>query len=243
MAGAIEASASSLVALGEEYRAIVNNLANSNTAGYKRQMTRFALELQRAGSPIGAEEAFGSITSQLLIDHTQGPLTQTGRPLDLAVSGKGFFVLETPEGPLYTRNGAFRVNAQRQLVDVSNRIVAGESGPLVLPSGASTSQVAVGADGTVGAAGTDMGRLKIVEFDDTASLEPVGGNCFRAADGGSGQPATASQVQQGFQEASNVNVMEELAGLITVTKLYEANVKSIRVQDEKTKSLIDVAMS
>jgi len=244
MQGTMQATSSSLEALSRQYRAIVNNLANSNTAGYKRRMTEFVQALNNATSPARAGGLpTQSVTSKLLVDYTQGALTQTGRALDMALAGGGFFVIETPDGPLFSRNGAFHVNSRRELVDMSGRVVAGQSGPLILPPDTSTLSVTVSADGRISADGQQIGRLKIVEFDDPKSLIPVGRNCFRAPADAAPAPARSAKVQQGFQEASNVNIMQELVGLITVTRLYEANIKSIRVQDEQMKNILNVAMS
>lgn len=163
--------------------------------------------------------------------------------MDLGLEGKGFFVLETPEGPLYSRSGVFRTNAEGQLVDSSGRTIAGEGGPIVIPSTASTAAVGVSADGSISVAGQGVGKFRLVEFENEMDLVPVGGNCFRAPVDAVTTPATNTAVRQGFQEASNVRVVGELVGLITVTRLYEANLKAIQTQDETLKNILQVAMA
>ena len=134
MSDPIEATTSSLQALSDQYHTIAHNLANVNTAGYKRRCSSFVQLLQQAQTL----SDIALIADQVSIDFSQGALTRTGRSLDLGLEGKGFFVLETPEGPLYSRSGVFRTNAEGQLVDSSGRTVAGEAGPIVIPTTAST---------------------------------------------------------------------------------------------------------
>ena len=143
---------------------------------------------------------------------------------------------------LYTRNGVFQVNAQRQLVDSAGRAVSGEGGPVVIPSSVGVGGVNVATDGSVSAAGQSIGQLKLVEFDEPTQLIPVGDNSFSAPQGLAPLAATEATVHQGFQEASNVRVVEELVDLIAVTRLYEANLKSISAQDERMRNILNVAM-
>jgi flagellar basal-body rod protein FlgF len=243
MQDSIAATASSLQALNEQYRAISHNLANANTAGYKRRVTAFAQALSRqlaGGEPVGGGDLVLPVTG---IDYSQAALNVTGRTLDLALAGDGFFVLETPEGPRYTRNGVFVTDDQGRLTDLSGRTVAGEGGPVTIPSSVSVSDVHVSPDGQVFAGEQNVGRLRLVRFDDNATLEPVGDNAFAAGEGAAPAPADNLQVHQGAKEASNVNTVEALIGLIMVTRLYEANLKSIATEDQRTRQLLQVAMS
>jgi flagellar basal-body rod protein FlgF len=244
MEGISAITSTSMEALTKQYQAIAHNLANANTVGYKRRLTAFQqlLEAQVQGTE-PATTLSSKVQGLVTIDHTQGPMTNTGRALDLAIEGEGFFVIETPQGPLYTRNGSFDANPQGQLVDSLGRTVSGQGGPITLPSGVGLSQITVAQDGTVSVAGQSIGKLAMVRFEDPAGLEPVGGNCFRAAESMSPETAATVKVWQHFQENSNVNVVEELVGLIAVTRLYEANVKAIEKQDEQMKNLLQVAMS
>ncbi len=244
MDGMSEASASSLEALSEQYRIIAHNLANVSTAGYKRRMTQFVQVLNEtmAGQGSGEIPDPGTVEGEMLVDYTQGSLVQTDNPLDVALDGKGFFIVESPEGQLYTRSGTFRANAQGQLVDLSGRTVLGEGGPIILPSGSSTSDLRIARDGSVSAGGAQIGKLKLVEFEDTQQLIPAGDNCFSAVDA-TPVPAESTSVYQRFKEASNVNMVQELVGLITVTRMYEANIKMIQTLDEQMEQLLNVAMS
>ncbi|MGC9453824.1 MAG: flagellar basal-body rod protein FlgF [Phycisphaerae bacterium] len=243
MKDSIAATASSLRALSEQYQAIAHNLANANTAGYKRQVTAFSAALQRqlaGGAPAGGADLVRPVTG---IDFSQAALNVTGRSLDLALAGDGFFVLETAEGPRYTRNGSFVTDDQGRLTDMSGRTVAGDGGPLTIPPNVGVTDIHVSNDGNISAGGQNIGRLQIVRFEDTSVLEPVGSNAFRAPEGAAASPAADTVVHQGATESSNVNTVEALVGLITVTRMYEANLRSIAAQNERAKRLMQVAMS
>jgi flagellar basal-body rod protein FlgF len=223
-------------ALTEQYRTITQNIANANTSGYKRRVTSFASTLASAQG--GASTPSG----QTQTDFTQGHLTQTGRNLDLALEGKGFFVVDTPQGQTYTRGGVFNLNAQGQLVDYAGNPVAGENGPITVPRTAGAGSLTVSSTGDVAAGGHKLGKLKIVEFPAGTKLESLGNCCFRAPANADPQISKKTVVHQDCQEASNVSIVEEMVDLIKVTRMYEANAKTITTQDEGGKSLLRVAM-
>jgi len=232
----IQATGSNMAAMTKHYRVITNNLANANTAGFKRQIGSMS---QSTG---GTSDA-GKVNDSVSVDFGQGRLVHTGRAMDFALDGdNGFFVLETPEGPLYTRNGVFRANAQGQIVDAAGRMVSGEAGPLVAPPSVGTTAINVAKDGQISGAGQSIGKLKIVEFDDPTKLTPAGGVAFKAPEGVSPKSAESTSVYQRFQEGSNVVAVEELVNLITLSRLYEGNFKTIGAQDDRMKSIIQVAM-
>ena len=228
--------------MSEQYRSITQNLANASTTGYKRKVTAFSLAMTTQMASRKSDGLSASkVVDHLGVDFTQGSMRQTGSPFDLALNGDGFFVIESTSGPVYTRSGSFRLSPQGQLVDLQGRTVAGESGPIIIPSGVSAQSVKIGDDGEVTANAQVIGKVKMVEFTDPNVLTPVGANCFEATAGAQPQPASDTRISQGFQESSNVSVVEELVGLITVSRLYEANLKNIQAQDERMKSLLSVA--
>ncbi len=233
----------SIDALQHQYLVITHNLANASTAGFKRSQTVFEQVLASRLAAAGASE---EVQTHTAVDFTQGPLVQTGRSLDLALTGKGLFVVEDPAAPggrLYTRNGVFRTNAARQLVDAAGRLVQGDAGPIVLPDSVGIERVSVSREGQVSAGGQAIGKLQVVSFEDESVLQPVGASTFRAAADVQPAPATGFGVHQGFQEGSNVSTVEELVRLIMVTRLYEANIKTAKVQDERMANILRVAMS
>ena len=232
----------SLQSLVYEFDVIAHNMANASTTGYKRQFSSFADALGSQLDPAADPDSAEAVVAPAF-DFSQGHLTQTGRNLDLALTGKGFFVVETPDGPLYTRNGMFQTNQNGQIVDSEGRLIAGEGGPLVIPGSVDSSKIGVGVDGTVHAGEIAVGRLRIVDFADAEDqLLPAGTSCWRAPVDTPPVAAVGTVVRQGYREASNVTLVNELVNMITVTRAYEANVKLVSKSSEATNSLLGVAM-
>lgn len=234
----------SIDALMREFDIITHNLANVSTVGYKRRCNAFSKILEAQGT--GTETySPGSIDLNSVFDFSQGSIIETARPLDVALYGKGFFVIETTEGPLYTRNGIFLTNQNGQIVDSQGRIVAGQSGPITIPAGIAPSQLNISSDGTISAGGIAIGKFNLVDFQDNENkLVPVGENCYQMPYQDI-QPTSAGNivVKQGYQEASNVKMIDELVNMIMVTRLYEANMKFITAKSETSDSIMNVAMS
>jgi len=235
---------SSTDALMQEFYIITHNLANVSTVGYKRRCNAFSRSLEAQGE-VSETYSPGDIDLDSVFDFSQGSITETGRPLDFALYGKGFFVIETPEGPLYTRNGTFLTNQTGQIVDTQGRIVAGEGGPITVPSGTALSQLNVSSDGSISAGGAAIGKFRVVDFGDNENkLVPAGGNCYLMPEEDI-EPVAVERivVKQGYQESSNVKMVDELVDMIMVTRLYEANMKLLSTQREASSSIIGVAMS
>jgi len=201
MANNVNPAARSLQTLMQRYQTITTNLSNASTVGYKRRSGSFAHALaeQQAG-----QDAANGARPHAAIDLTQGSLTATGNTLDLAIDGKGFFVIETPTGQMYTRCGSLRVNPSGRLVDSAGNSIAGEQGAIVLPSSATSEDLSVGTDGSVSAGGQLLGRLRVVNFDDPAALEAVSGTMFRSPEGVDARAADKFSVKQGYREQSTL---------------------------------------
>jgi len=253
MSDIIEQVSTSLDALTQEYETITHNLANISTSGYKRRCNTFSksLDEQMTGllgqmTGTGAETySPGSIELNSSLDFSQGNFFETGRSLDFAISGKGFFVIETPNGPLYTRNGSFNTNQNGQIINPQGQIVAGEGGPITIPSNVEISQVSVSSDGSVSANGIPIGKFQLVDFENNETkLVPAGDSCYRMPDKNI-QPIAAENtiVKQGSQEISNVKMIEELVDMIMVSRLYEANMKFIAARKEVASSITSAAMA
>lgn len=235
---------SSINALMREYETITNNMANINTAGFKRRSNAFSKSLQEQMKGVDRYTP-GSIELNSSLDFSQGNISETGRPLDFAISGKGFFVIETPNGPLYTRNGIFQTNQNRQIINSQGQIVAGEGGPITIPSDVGISQVNVSSDGSVIAGGITIGKFQLVDFkDNEAKLVPTGDSCYQMPDNNI-QPVAAENiiVKQGSQEVSNVKMIDELVDMIMVSRLYEANMKFVAARKEVASSITNAAMA
>ena len=229
-------------ALTRELDLIANNIANVSTVGFKRRVNSFSNVLeaqQKAGEPVGEEK---KVTTA--IDFSQGNLNCTERKLDFALYGNGFFVIETENGPVYTRNGMFNTNDKSQIVDGMGRLVAGETGAMTIPGDYSISQLYASSDGALSVDGLPIGKFKMVEFkeEDEGKLVPVGNNCFVISGDVKPEDAANVVVKQGYQETSNVQMVEELMDMIMVSRMYESNTKLINSNSEISSSLLSVAM-
>lgn len=228
----------SLDALTREFDIIAHNMANVSTAGYKRRCNSFTKVMEAQAAEAGDEDPMPGV-----FDFSQGSLIQTDRTLDFALYGKGFFVIETPDGPLYTRHGVFRTNETGQIVDAAGRLVAGAGGPVVVPPNIDVSQVYVSDDGRISGQGVAIGQFQLADFTGNEDrLVPAGLNCFQVPQDVKPGEAQGCVVRQGYQEASNVRLVEELVSMITVTRLYDANTKLLTAKKDATNSMIGVAM-
>jgi flagellar basal-body rod protein FlgF len=243
MSETIEQVSASIDALTREFEIVTHNLANASTVGYKRRCNAFAKSLEAQKT---AAETYspGAADLNAVFDFSQGNVVQTDRPLDFALYGKGFFVIETPEGPLYSRNGMFSTNQNGQIVDSQGRTVAGQAGPIMVPNNVGISQLNISSDGTIYAGNTTIGKFSLVEFgDDQSKLVPAGESCYRMLEQEI-EPVAAENivVKQGYQEASNVKIVDELVDMIMVSRLYEANMKFITARKDASSDLMSVAM-
>lgn len=233
----------SISALERELNIISHNLANASTVGYKRISSAFAQSLHEQQASLEQSDT-EQVQLDLALDFSQGlSLQQTGRALDFALCGKGFFVIETPEGPLYTRNGMFQLNQNRQIVDSQGRIVAGQAGPITVPTDISLSQLTVSADGSLSAAGQTVGAFRLVDFpENEEQIVPAGNSCYKVPEDLQSAGAQNIVVKQGFLESSNVKIVDELVNMIMVSRLYEANMKLVTANKDAVNSLMGVAM-
>jgi flagellar basal-body rod protein FlgG len=232
--------------------AISNNLANASTNGYKRSHAVFEdlmyQNLRQSGSsstdqttlPTGLQLGLGTRAVATARNFSQGNLQNTSSPLDLAISGQGFFPVQMPDGTTgYTRDGSFQVSATGQMV--TNNGYTLQPG-ITIPTNATS--VSVATDGTVNvilpgqAAPQTVGKLQTMSFINPAGLDPKGQNIYaETAASGTPNPGTPGVnglgiVQQGFVETSNVNVVEELVGMIQTQRAYELNSKAIKTSDD-----------
>lgn len=231
---------------------IANNLANVTTTGYKRSNAVFEDLVYQNMRQVGAQSTQDSqLPSGLYLgtgtrivatekQHTQGNLVQSGSGSDVAIEGRGFFQVTMPDGTIgYTRDGSFQLNADGQLVTSSGLAL---SPAITIPG--DTLSMTVGADGTVSvmqpgsSTPTEVGSIQLADFVNPAGLEPAGKNLFKeSAASGSPQPGTPGEngvgtLLQGFTESSNVNMVEELVGMIEAQRAYEANSKAIQASDQ-----------
>jgi len=223
----------------EQQAAVANNMANVSTPGFRAQIANF-----RAVPVVGQEaptRAFVAATTPGA-DFTHGPLTETGRALDVAVSGSGWLVVQTPDGgEAYTRVGNLQVGADGQLLTMGARPVVGEGGALVLPPGA---QVQIASNGAITARGAgdplvgvaEVGRLKLVN-PPTTDLVRGDDGLFRMRDGLPPAEADAAvTVASGVVEGSNVNPVEAMVSMIAQARSFEMQMKSMQTANENAQS-------
>ncbi len=157
-------------------------------------------------------------------DFTQGALRDTGRPLDVALSGDGFLVVQTPRGERYMRAGNLTLDASGQLVTQRGDLVVGEAGPITIPPG----EVAIGEDGALSVNGQQIDHLKIVRFaDPRASLAKEGDSLFIAKGQEKASETSATRVVQGALETSNVNVVSEMVAMMQNGREFESLQRSV----------------
>jgi len=253
---ALHVARTGLEAQDQRMRVIANNLANVGTTGFKRDRANFATlayqDARVAGQQSSSETAYATglnlgtgvgIQSTSRID-TQGTLQTTGNALDLALDGDGFFQVQMPGGQLaYTRAGNFTRSAEGQLVTAQGYPL---QPAITVPEGASA--ITIAADGTVSAQlpgqsePSQLGQITVASFTNPAGLKAMGDNFLgETAASGQAQIGPAGQngrgnIRQGFLEASNVNVVEELVDMIECQRAYEINSKMISAVDEMLKN-------
>lgn len=258
-----------MITEAERTDVIANNVANVNTAGYKRdeaisrefeelmlrrindktdkpevaRLSKSAEALLERGllngqvAPEIGGLGRGALVDEIATIREQGSFKQTDNQLDVAIAGNGYFVIETPQGDRYTRNGSFLKSANNELVTVDGQRVLGQDGrPIILPEG--TAKVTITEQGQVRADNNIVGTLGLVDFADRRALLKQGNNLYMVQANQQPEPATGTIVQ-GSLEMSNVNTVSEMVKLINAYRTYEANSKAVVSQD----NLLDKAVN
>lgn len=215
---------------------VSQNMVNIATPGYRRAIAvapAFGDAMSQAQAQTPSLQAHLPATVSSVLDLSAGSVKQTGQALDLAITGDGFFELETPEGLAYTRAGDFRRDAQGRLVSQQGFAVQGLNGALQLDTGAS-----IDAQGRVMHEGREIGQLKLVRFADSRQLHKNGAGLLQPAAGVSGAVDPRPALQVGFLEGSNVTPMREMVALMQTTRHFEAAQKLYQGYDEALGSAI-----
>ncbi len=217
---------------------IANNLANLRTAGYKSEnpvFEEFIMPTASINDVAGRDQNLSYvIDTGLLRDFTTGQLERTDNDFDVAISGEGWLVVETPEGERYTRNGELTLNSNGELVTNQGFRVLGDAGPIVF--GPTETDVEIAGDGTISSSEGVKGKLQIVEFEDQGNLAKEGDSLYSSEE--DSRPATDFQVTQGMIERSNVRAIVETARMIEVTRAYVSNAKMMEQLSELRRSSI-----
>lgn len=220
MAGGHYIALSGMRARLDELDRLSADIANAGTSGYKTERTTDA-QSDRPRFASVLQTAIDVVPGGRKLNLASGPINTTGRTLDVAIEGSGFFVVQTAGGPRYTRNGRFGASATGTLVTEDGAQVLGESGPITLPKG----PVSVDIDGTIRSGEAIAGKLQVVQFADPSTLSRESGVTFRTD--AQPTPAVNVSVKGGALEESNVSVVERIAELTNVTRSFEALQKAL----------------
>jgi flagellar basal-body rod protein FlgG len=253
MIRALYSAASGMTAQQLNVDNIANNLANANTSGYKMRRAQFQDLLyqsmvqpgtsagQQTTVPTGLQLGLGTRAASNEIIFTQGNFSATNNPFDIVIQGNGFFQVRRPSGEIaYTRSGAFHLDKEGNMVTADGDPLEPQ---ITIPSGAQS--ITVAPDGTVSyiqpgqTAAQRAGQIQIAGFQNPAGLNSIGRNLYLATDS-SGEPTVANPggqeglgtLLQGYEEQSNVNIVEEFISLILAQRAYEANSKVVKAADE-----------
>src|SRR6266545_358264 len=252
MIRALSTAATGMEAQQTRLDVTANNIANTSTAGFKKSRAEFSdlmYQTQRAPgaatgagtqAPTGLQVGMGVRTAATQRMHSHGDLRQTGNPLDVAIEGRGLYPVNLPSGEVaYTRDGAFKLDPEGQVVTSEGYPLAGD---ISIPPDAQS--ITIGADGTVSVvipgetAPVEAGQIQVASFPNESGLESIGRNLYRetSASGAAviGAPGEngAGTLTQGTLEGSNVNVVEEMIDLISGQRAYEINSRVIKAADE-----------
>lgn len=233
---------------------ISNNLANATTTGFKAEGcttqafdSMYAIKIKDA--TVGhLNQNIGSVSLGAKIGETyrnweQGSLQATDNTYDFALAGQGFFSVEFTNkngvtSTMYSRDGAFQMNSEGYLVTKDGDYILGEGGRIQLPT--DLNELSVDSQGNIFADGQYVDTFALVDFEDYNYLEEYGENLYRAVDGATEQDCTAT-VQQGYLEASNINVVSEMVDMIAVAREYESGQKVIQAIDEMLGKMVTMS--
>lgn len=240
------AAATGMAAMEGRQNVLANNIANASTPGFRRQeplqkgfyglfsdRLRTPARYNSTTAPGGGVSFTGTFS-----DPSPGPITVTGNPLDAALSGPGFFAVETPEGQRFTRGGQFKLDVAGQLATADGFKVLDAGGtPIDVPQGT----VSIASDGNVMVDGLVIGQLGVTEFANPNALTRQGDNLYAASEAvlATAEPADETLVTQKALEMANVNLPQEMVSMILGMRAYGANQKMINAIDETTQRLIE----
>lgn len=235
--------------------AVANNLANVNTGGYKKQ-TAISKEFpEMLISRLGESKynrqgqlepqvpkvigglGTGACIDAIYTDYSEGRIRSTENPTDMCLKDAGFFVVETPNGEFYTRNGEFKLNSESQLCTNQGYLVLDISNLPIQIEGEFT----MDQKGVISVDGEELTQLQVVNFENPDLLQRIGDNLYSATE--DTQLVENPKILQGYIEDSNVNAVQEMVTLIAVTRAYESLQKMVQAQDELTGVAIDQVAS
>jgi flagellar basal-body rod protein FlgG len=235
MLSGLNTAAAGMAAQQQRLDAVANDLANANTTGYKHQRVGFRdLMYDQTGrsSAQGVRTGSGAAAVDAGRAFAQGVLQRTDRPLDVAIQGEGFFRVRLADGrEALTRDGGLHIDGNRRLTTSTGALV---QPAITVPEGTAEDEISIGADGTVLAAGTRIGKLDVLTVRSAQGLLSVGDNAFlvTAASGPATAAPRATTVTQGALEASNTDMADAMVAMIESQRAFQLASKAITTADE-----------
>lgn len=212
--------------LGRRMEIIADNIANISTPGFKAEMMAVIPE----GEGAGPKNEQMAVPLGLVRDIRAGDFTHTGNELDLAIKGDGYFVVQTPDGERYTRNGRFQLDGDGRIVNSSGYPLLGDGGGAITVPGGS-GKLSISRDGTISNGAGNIGTVGIVTFDNQRALQRADGGLFIAKD--PPVPAEKAEVIQGSIENSNVKAVVQITEMISVLRNYQQAQRIVDSENER----------
>lgn len=225
-------AAAGAIAMEERLNVISNNVANINTIGFKKDQVSFKQFSKVLDTSMLAQGQYKIIPIDVIalnpsIDITPGTPMETGNPLDVAINGEGFFVINTVGGPRYTRAGSFQLNTDNVLVTPQGYRVQGENGDISIDITTGEGVIGIDSRGTINYDNTDVDTLRVVQIPSEA-LVRKGNNLFDVKQGYTPVPVEKPSINQSYLEAANVEPVREMVDMIATQRAYDAFQKMIR---------------
>jgi flagellar basal-body rod protein FlgG len=224
-------AAAGMAAQQQRMDALAGDVANVNTNGYKQTRVAFRDLLYARDASGRVSSGAGAGATVVSRSLAEGPLRETGNPLDVAIDGDGFLQVRRADGSLaLTRDGELRLDARGRLGTQRGELV---QPPITLPAGTEATDVTIGPDGTVSARGRAVGRIRVVTVPAPDGLRPAGDSLFVAtAASGAPRATGAMRLLQGQTEASNVDVADAMAGMMEAQRGFQLSSRAVQIQDQ-----------
>lgn len=225
--------------LRREMEIIANNIANMDTTGFKVESMMQKTDPAEPAVTLGGPRPVKFVAPDgVARDFGQGVLSMTGGELDMAIEGQGFFQVQTPQGPRYTRDGRFTTDPTGRLVTQGGHAVLDASGGEITID-MEKGQVSVGADGTLSQGNEQVGKVGMYAFANPGALEKAGDNLFRNASNLAATPAAEAKLRQGFLEGSNVKPVIEITRMVEVSRAYESTSRMMDSEHELSRRAVE----
>jgi flagellar basal-body rod protein FlgF len=223
---------------------LANNIANVNTTGFKKDSLFIEAMKDAALAQSQEQGELKGLQSRQFVDFSEGSFMETKNPLDFAIQGRGFFVVETPQGIRYTRNGNFSLAVDGTVVNGQGFPVMGSSGKIVIPDTqklADTS-ISVNQHGDIALGSTQLGKIRIADFENLNLLKKDGSSLFstEAEEKPVSLDSTNTVVRQGYLEESNVEGIHEMIELVELTRSFETDQRTIQAQDSTLERAMEI---